>query len=400
MSNKYHFCPRCGQQLLTNANFCHNCGTNLKFTDLEINEKEELSQEIETSEDTIMPFVEEISDTTEIVEEKLAKEIDDEFEDEEEDNPLISKIFMILISIIVVILFVIGIIFAFKVLNIKINIPFLNNNKTQEVVVENPKVETVPTPTEVTGELNDVIESYVKNNQGDYSKITSLVISGTSIKINDSSPSSNAQKAGNYNLDALAKLTKLENLEIANVADLKFPTTSFSNVKNLIIKNSNIDSNLSGLSNITSLESLTIINSNISSLNGISSALNLKKLILDANGLNDISPLSGLKLNEVKITNNSIKDYRPLANSNVSLPSSTTRDENARQIKVLIDDLNARKTPDASLKDNIIPNGVTKDTYYYILDEKQDSSLGLTWYRIDADKWIAGKEGEWTKLYE
>lgn len=395
MSNKYHFCPRCGQQLLTNANFCHNCGHSLKSSEAE---KELSFTEENLVEETLeeIPFVKEISDTKEEVIENIVSE---ELEDEEE-NPLVSKIFISLISIILIVLFIVGLIFVFKMFDIKIKLPFLSkDDKVQEVIKQDEVKNEIPTQIS-GGNLSEVIENYAKNNQGDYSKITTLAIDGQSIKINDSSTSTNKEKTGSYDLNVLAKLTRLENLEIANVLDLKFPTSSFSNIKNLTIKNSNIDQNLNGISNITSLESLAFLNTNLTSLNGLAQLLNLKKLTLDNNGLNDLSALSNLKLSDVKITNNNIRDYRPLANSNFSLPGSSVRDVNARQIQVLIDDLNARKTPDTSSKDNIIPNGVVKNYYYYILEEKVDDNLGLTWYRIEANKWIASKEGDWTKIHE
>lgn len=391
MSNKYHFCPKCGQQLLTNANFCHSCGANLKLVDTEtVYATEELSSE-EKNQVVIedIPFVRELADTAEF-EEELPEEVEED--EEEDDNPLVTKILLWVIGVIIVVLFILGLIFVLRMLDIKLNIPFLNNNKTQVVETKPEEVKPAETANNTAAiDLNTAIETFVKNNGGDYSKITSMVISGKSIKINDTSSTASAEKEGTYDLEAISKLTKLENLEIANVANLKFPTTSFSNVKNLVIKNSTVDPNLQGLANITSLESLSILNTSLSSLNGISSASNLKKLVLDGNGLTDISAINALNIPDLQTTNNPVA-----GSSNTSTSSTSTK----RKIKVLIDDLNVRKTPDASNSNNIIPGGVSKDSSYEILEEKQDTTLGLTWYRIGEDKWIAGKEGEWTKIHE
>lgn len=75
------------------------------------------------------------------------------------------------------------------------------------------------------------------------------------------------------------------------------------------------------------------------------------------------------------------------------------RDKSKHQVEVLIDDLRARKRPE--LNDAVILGYANKGIYNVleVRDMTHEASNGYLWYRVDADMWIAAKEGEWTKEY-
>lgn len=76
-----------------------------------------------------------------------------------------------------------------------------------------------------------------------------------------------------------------------------------------------------------------------------------------------------------------------------------TRDTSKHQVEVLVDDLRARKRPE--LNDATIL-GYAKPGIYNVLETRDltaEASNGYLWYKIEADTWIATKEGAWTKDY-
>jgi surface antigen len=75
------------------------------------------------------------------------------------------------------------------------------------------------------------------------------------------------------------------------------------------------------------------------------------------------------------------------------------RDKSKNQVEVLIDDLRARKRPE--INDAVILGYANKGIYNVLeqRDMTHEASNGYLWYRIDADMWVAAKEGEWTKFY-
>lgn len=70
-----------------------------------------------------------------------------------------------------------------------------------------------------------------------------------------------------------------------------------------------------------------------------------------------------------------------------------------KKIEVLVENLRIRSTPEAlNDQSNFKGTYVTKGKTYTVLEET--TSGGYTWYRIGDDQWVAGKEGEWTKVQE
>ena len=70
------------------------------------------------------------------------------------------------------------------------------------------------------------------------------------------------------------------------------------------------------------------------------------------------------------------------------------RDKNKNQIEVLVPELNVRNKPNT----NGTKLGFANIGIYDIINSSEAN--GYTWYEIEENKWIASKEGIWTKFYK
>ena len=94
--------------------------------------------------------------------------------------------------------------------------------------------------------------------------------------------------------------------------------------------------------------------------------------------------------------NYGVKAYMPMAN--VGTP--VERNTGVEQVEVLIDDLRARKRPEMN---DAVVLGFVNSGIYNVLETRDmtaEASNGYLWYRVEADLWIATKEGDWTRHYE
>lgn len=76
------------------------------------------------------------------------------------------------------------------------------------------------------------------------------------------------------------------------------------------------------------------------------------------------------------------------------------RDIYKEQVEVLISDLRARKRPEMN---DAVVLGFVNSGIYNVLETRDmtaEASNGYLWYRVEADLWIATKEGDWTRHYE
>lgn len=390
MSNKYRFCPSCGEQLMPNAKFCHNCG--------KVIEQEKTSDEHDTTiiinQDHLQNFdrqeklykgsirpqkarnLDEYEDTVEVIneenEDELLSDLTDEeqnvenYEEEEEEEGLgvIGKVLISLIVILAVILLFLLYVFFFKSGNISDTLgslwPF--GHKNAQVEVTNPN------------EQKDKNTTTNTTNQ--------QAVSGNNFK----------EMLGNY-------LTS-NNLKETDVTDLKIEglNVSINNKTAFTLKDAK-DLDLSTLANVSNL---TIKQSELENLDVLKNMSGLKTLTLEGNSkLKDIKALEGLKsLTSVTLSGSNISDYTSLKGvENISLPQSKTRVEGTKQLEITTDDLRKRSTPDSSSNSNIIEGGVKKGEFYFILDQKQDDANGLTWYRIGSKEWVASKD-DWTKVHQ
>ncbi len=410
MNNKYRFCPKCGQQLIASANFCHICGA--KVSEEVLDENLEIKKINNKNDELDIPFLskpvtEEIyydeEEEKETYQDEELEEYEEELEDEEEgeDNPIITKILFGLIAVLLVLLVTIGIFFLLKNQNIEFSLPFFNKKEEVVQVVEEvkPAESTTTTNVAMSDNLKTTIDTFLAANNNDVTKITSLNINGNTVAVNNETVASDGTKDGSFDLNQISNLTALNTLIISNVNTLTLPSSSLG-IKNLIINNSNIDTSLTNINNLSSLNKLVITNSTISNLTNLKSLANLNHLELVNNSISDITALAEIPvLKTVKIQNNAIRDYRPLKNvENVTINNGTGQDSNAYQVEVLVDDLRVRSTPDSSTNNNVVKQKADK-TYYYILDEKEDGSIGRIWYKIGNNMWIASEEGTWTKLH-
>ena len=90
-----------------------------------------------------------------------------------------------------------------------------------------------------------------------------------------------------------------------------------------------------------------------------------------------------------KIINNRGLNFKKLI-KNIGTP--VARDENKKQVKVLVDELRVRESPFG----NIL--GFANKGIYNVLNEEINKQY--TWYEIEEKHWIATNEGVWTTLYE
>ncbi len=127
------------------------------------------------------------------------------------------------------------------------------------------------------------------------------------------------------NLSPLSNLTSLETLVLENnsISDVT-PLSNMTRLIRLDLSSNNI-SNVTPLSNLTSLEWLWLNNNSISNLTGLEFATNLTVLDLggayvggewvNSNEISNLSPLSNLtSLERLYLDNNSISDVTPLSN--------------------------------------------------------------------------------------
>lgn len=416
MSNKYRFCPKCGQQLLINAKFCHNCGANLN-EEFKIPANIENIDEVDTKiEDGLdIPFVgaskneaikalenKEVEYIEEEIEENIEDEDmdtiygdDDDDEDEEEletesrASKILTRILTGIVALLIVVLIIITAMFFIKTNNIKL--PFFNTNKQAEVS---------------ESELTKKIKAYLSENGNDVTKVESLYIDGENILINNSLQPTSGEKVGSYDLNDLKDYPNLKKIIVNNVNSLVFAKTDINAVEELELLNSIADPSLDGIQNFTNLKSLKVVNSSFASVDNIAKLSKLEFLTLDGNGLNTIGGLEKLSnLKNAAISNNNISDYSPIErlnpqnNSKPSTKPNTISDNiDGKKVEILISDLRVRTSPSIQSDNNIIENDKTvlKGAILPVYEEKQ--AEGFTWYRIGDHKWIASKEGEWTKI--
>ena len=115
------------------------------------------------------------------------------------------------------------------------------------------------------------------------------------------------------NLSPLSNLTSLERLYLDNnsISDVT-PLSNLIRLIRLYLDSNNI-SNVTPLSNLTSLERLVLGNNSISNLTPLSNLTSLEWLGLDNNSISNLTPLSNLtSLEWLLLNNNSISDLAPL----------------------------------------------------------------------------------------
>ena len=115
------------------------------------------------------------------------------------------------------------------------------------------------------------------------------------------------------NLSPLSNLTSLERLYLDNnsISDVT-PLSNLIRLIRLYLDSNNI-SNVTPLSNLTSLERLVLGNNNISNVTPLSNLTSLEWLGLDNNSISNVTPLSNLtSLEWLLLNNNSISDLAPL----------------------------------------------------------------------------------------
>ena len=88
----------------------------------------------------------------------------------------------------------------------------------------------------------------------------------------------------------------------------------------------------------------------------------------------------------------SFYDYLGIKKEKPKLITPVSRDSEKDQIEVLINDLNLRDDANGKVL-GLVPKGI-----YNVLDEINTD--GYLWVKLDEKKWIATKEGNWTKCYE
>ena len=87
----------------------------------------------------------------------------------------------------------------------------------------------------------------------------------------------------------------------------------------------------------------------------------------------------------------SFYDYLGIKKEVQKIITPVSRDETKEQIEVLISDLNLRDKANGKVL------GLTPKGIYNVLDELNTG--GYLWVKIEEEKWIATKEGDWTKRY-
>jgi len=115
-------------------------------------------------------------------------------------------------------------------------------------------------------------------------------------------------------ISALSGLTKLETLSICcdDVADIS-ALAGMVNMKNLWIWGNGRISDISALAGMTQMQSLWIKGNNISDIGALAGMTNLNVLYMEDNLVTDITPLSGLtKLTNLLLSGNPITDYGPV----------------------------------------------------------------------------------------
>ena len=115
------------------------------------------------------------------------------------------------------------------------------------------------------------------------------------------------------NLSPLSNLTSLERLYLDNnsISDVT-PLSNLIRLIRLYLDSNNI-SNVTPLSNLTSLERLVLGNNSISDVTPLSNMISLEWLGLDSNSILDVTPLSNMtSLEWLLLNNNSISDLAPL----------------------------------------------------------------------------------------
>ncbi len=130
------------------------------------------------------------------------------------------------------------------------------------------------------------------------------------------------------NLSPLSNLTSLERLYLDNnsISDVT-PLSNLIRLIRLYLDSNNI-SNVTPLSNLTSLERLVLGNNSISNVTPLSNLTSLEWLGLDNNSISNVTPLSNLtSLEWLLLNNNSISDLAPLV-ANTGLGSGDKVDVN------------------------------------------------------------------------
>ena len=167
---------------------------------------------------------------------------------------------------------------------------------------------------ELDAAIREAIESTGDIYQSDLEELISLNASGKSI-----SDITGLEYCGN--------LTMLDlgcNYRIFDIS----PLSSLTNLTTLSLSHNKI-SDISPLSSLTNLTTLDLLYNEISDISPLSSLTNLTTLVLTYNEISDISPLSSLtNLTTLSLHDNSISDISPLS----SLTNLTTLDLYANSI--------------------------------------------------------------------
>ena len=94
------------------------------------------------------------------------------------------------------------------------------------------------------------------------------------------------------------------------------------------------------------------------------------------------------------IKNNNKYSFAEVPTEIVKVGTPVKRDEKKDQIEVVVAELNVRNKPST----NATKVGFANIGIYDII--KSSEANGYTWYEIEENKWIATKEGVWTKLHK
>ncbi|EOD5838624.1 leucine-rich repeat domain-containing protein [Listeria monocytogenes] len=111
-------------------------------------------------------------------------------------------------------------------------------------------------------------------------------------------------------LDTITRVMESNSRRLADISGIE----NLTNLNSLSIYSGQI-SDVSPLSNLTNLTSLSLYDHQISDVSSLANLTNLTYLNLDNNQISDISPLSNLtNLNNLSLDNNQISDASPLSN--------------------------------------------------------------------------------------
>ncbi|PLX13374.1 MAG: hypothetical protein C0598_03860 [Marinilabiliales bacterium] len=178
-------------------------------------------------------------------------------------------------------------------------------------------------------ELSELVEINISNTLIDdltplrnLNKLENLNLSGTPVyDISALRYSSNIilldlSKTAISDLSILPNLHKLEYLDLSytNISNLD-EITRLSNLNYLNLTAVNLDDNLSGFENLTSLNKIVLASTNINKLNFLSDVTSLNTINIDSTMVSDLSSLSGLEnLSVLQANNTPVFKLKPLLN--------------------------------------------------------------------------------------